>query len=294
MRDLSNCVAVITGAGSGIGQALAYALAERNAGLAISDINPDALERTAKQLSQSGINLHTRVLDVSNREAMFAYAESVAKHFDEINLVINNAGAGLASGLFRDTTLDEFEWLMSVNFSGVLYGCKAFLPLLEKSSWGHIVNLSSLFGLIGVAEQSAYNSSKFAVRGLTEALRNEFELINSTVSATSVHPGGVKTNIARNTRPGELLDDAAKAAIETRGDDFEKVAKTTADSAASQILKAVEKNKRRLLIGADAKLMDRIQRFFPSHYNNFFVWIAKMIAGKDGIFQTQANVDQSK
>lgn len=291
MRELSNCVAVITGAGSGIGQALALQLAERKASLAISDVNAAALESTARMLETKDINLHVQTLDVSDREAVFAYAETVAEHFGEVNLVINNAGVGLASGSLQSTSIDEFEWLMRVNFSGVLYGTKAFLPVLEKASWGHIVNLSSLFGLIGVAGQSAYNSSKFAVRGLTEALRNELELSDSNVSATSVHPGGVRTNIARNSRLGELLGDAEKAVFEKRGDDFEKFAKTTAESAAAQILLGVEKNKRRVLVGTDAKLMDRVQRLFPNKYHVFFVWISNRIGGKNTLFKPAAQKD---
>lgn len=283
MSKLTNCVAVITGAGSGIGQALALQLADRNASLAISDINPSTLEDTVKQLTAKGVDVHAQVLDVSDRQAVFNYAELVAGRFDEVNLVINNAGVALASGLFSNTTIDEFEWLMGINFSGVLYGTKAFLPLLEQAKWGHIVNISSLFGLIGVAEQSAYNSSKFAVRGLTEALRNELELTNSTVSATSIHPGGIKTNIARNAKEGELLNDSEKKELESSRDDFDKFAKTTSKSAAEQILSGVEKNQRRVLIGNDAKLLDWIQRHFPNKYHKFFVWMSKKISGKETI-----------
>ena len=294
MRDLANCVAVITGAGSGIGRALALQLAERDARLAVSDVNAEALQETASQLEQKGADVHVQTLDVSDRQAMFSYADTVAQRFGEVNLVINNAGVALASGLFSETSLEDFEWLMGINFSGVLYGTKAFMPYLEKSAWGHVVNISSVFGLIGVAEQTAYNSSKFAVRGLTEALRSELDMTGSTVSATSVHPGGVKTNIARSARVGEGLDDEAKKALETRGEDFDQLARTTAYSAAEQILEGVEKNRRRVLVGGDAKLLDRVQRLFPGRYHDLYLWLRKKTSGKAAFLSTVNVSDEGK
>ena len=278
--NLNNCVAVVTGAGSGIGRALALELSARGARLAVSDIDVSALEQTVKLLEGLCSDVHSKILDVSKRAAVFEYADSVAEHFGEVNLVINNAGVGLSSGLFSNTTIEEFEWLMGINFNGVVYGTKAFLPKLEKADWGHIVNISSLFGLIGVAEQSAYNSSKFAVRGFTECLCNEFEQTGSTVRATSVHPGGIKTNIARNARLGELLDEQERAEVEGRKDEFDLLAKTTPESAAHEILEAVERRKRRLLIGADAKFLDKVQRLLPTKYNSVFVWLAEKIVDR--------------
>lgn len=278
--ELNNCVAVVTGAGSGIGRALALELSRRGARLAISDNNIEGLEQTVTMLGKQSANIHSQTLDVSNRTAVFDYALRVAEYYGEVNLVINNAGVGLSSGLFSNTTIEEFEWLMGINFNGVVYGTKAFLPELEKAKWGHIVNISSLFGLIGVAEQSAYNSSKFAVRGFTECLCNEFEQTDSSVRATSVHPGGVKTNIARNARLGERLDEQERAEAEGRRDEFDLLAKTTPESAAEQILEAVEKRQRRLLIGADAKFLDKVQRVLPTRYNSVFVWLAEKIVAR--------------
>ncbi|MFT4636489.1 MAG: NAD(P)-dependent dehydrogenase (short-subunit alcohol dehydrogenase family), partial [Chitinophagales bacterium] len=175
MKNLNNAVAVITGAGSGIGRHLSLKLADAGASVAISDINIEGLKETESLLQSKGVKVVARQLDVSNRDAVFEYALQTEADFGKVNLVINNAGVLLSSGTFRDTSIDDFEWLMSINFSGVLYGTKAFLPILDKAEWGHIVNISSLFGLIGVQEQSSYNASKFAVRGMTESLRQELD-----------------------------------------------------------------------------------------------------------------------
>lgn len=266
MSKFNNSIAVITGAGSGIGRELALQLIGAGAKISISDINQQGLNETVKLVQNQGGEVHAAKLDVSNRQAVFNYADQVNAHYGQVNLVINNAGVALASGCLADTTIEEFEWLMGINFSGVLYGTKAFLPILEKAEWGHIVNISSLFGLIGVPEQAAYNASKFAVRGMTEALRQELEQADSHISCTSVHPGGIKTNIARNARAGEMLDADAKLLLEGGADRFDKLARTSPMEAAQQILDSVVRNKRRLLIGGDAKLMDRIQRLLPNHY----------------------------
>lgn len=266
MSKFHQSVAVVTGAASGIGRELVIELARRGARIAISDVNQNGLDETKTIAEELGAEVLAQTLDVSNREAVFYHADQVEEHFGQVNLVINNAGVALKSGSLKATSLDEFEWLMGINFFGVLYGTKAFLPILERAQWGHIVNLSSLFGLIGVPEQSAYNASKFAVRGMTEALRQELELSNSTVSCTSVHPGGVKTNIARNARIGGEFDGLSETQRESDVKRFDKLARTTATSAANQILDAVLANKRRLLIGKDAKMMDLIQRAAPNQY----------------------------
>ena len=266
MEKFKNCVAVITGAGSGIGQHLALELAKAGAQLAISDINHVNLQATEKALEQYRVKVIATPLDVADEYAFLHYATFVQQQFNKVNLVINNAGVALSSDSFAKTPLEDFKWLMNINFFGVLYGTKFFLPILEKADWGHIVNISSLFGLIGVPSQSAYNSSKFAVRGLTEALRQELDNANSHVSCTSVHPGGVKTDIARNARVIDNTNMADKEIRKKAIKDFDQVARTTAESAAQQILNAVLKNKRRLLIGSDAKFLDKVQRLLPSAY----------------------------
>lgn len=281
MSKFNNCVAVITGAGSGIGRALALQLGSAGARLAISDINAENLNDTAEELKNNGIDvLKTGLitaLDVADEAAVFAYADSVQDHFGEVNLVINNAGVALSGGPLWETPIEDFKWLMGINFNGVLHGTKAFLPHLRSAPWGHIVNISSLFGLIAVPEQNAYNASKFAVRGLTEALRQELEIDKSSVSCTSVHPGGIKTNIARSARvsEGNILSDpqAKKAAT----DNFDKIARTTAESAAQQILLAVLKDKKRLLIGGDARVLDKIQRLFPTAYGTVMQKLMSML-----------------
>lgn len=269
MTKFKECVAVVTGAGSGIGRQLSYQLAAAGAKIAISDINQKNLDETEQHLRESGADVLATTLDVSNKEAVFTYAQQVDEHFGKVNLVINNAGVALASGSLWDTELEDFDWVMNINFYGVLYGTKAFLPKLQQADWGHIVNISSLFGLISVPTQAAYNSSKFAVRGLTEALRHELKAENSKVSCTSVHPGGIKTNIARDARIADKLEDTDAGDREQAAKRFEKLAKTTAESAAQQILQAVADDKMRLLIGSDAKMIDRLQRFFPSAYGKF-------------------------
>ena len=280
MNKFENATAIITGSGSGIGRALALSLANRGCNLALSDVDMNALKETRDLITNSSIKISLKELDVANKEAVFAYAQSVQEEFSSVNLVINNAGVALNSGTFENTSLEEFEWLMSINFSGVLYGTKAFLPALKQAEWGHIVNISSLFGIIGVGGQSAYNASKFAVRGMTESLRQELDQTCPTVSCTSVHPGGVKTKIAVNSRGGEKRPTAGDAFYMGEPEDFEKLAATTAESAAEQILDAVTKNKRRLLIGKDAKLMDWVQRHFPNRYPSIFFGIVKLLSGQ--------------
>ena len=277
MKKFNNSVAVITGAGSGLGRQLALRLASAGASVAISDIDQAGLAETEEMvknlLGDKQGKVIARSLDVSNREAVFAYAEQTKEDFGSVNLVINNAGVALSSGTLNETSVDDFEWLMSINFSGVLYGTKAFLPILEDAKWGHIINISSLFGLIGVAEQSAYNASKFAVRGMTEALRQELEQADSHISCTSIHPGGIKTSIAKNSRVSkELRAEEIKLKQE-----FESLAMTTAESAAEQILNAAIKNKRRLVLGKDAKALDWIQRHFPNHYHRVLQWFTERL-----------------
>ena len=276
MRKISQSTAVVTGAASGIGRALAIHLAERGCKLALSDINMTQLKETQALIEAHKAEDHLQQLDVSASQAVFDYAQAVQQEFGQVNIVINNAGVGLNSGTFEQTSLEEFEWLMSINFSGVLYGTKAFLPILKQADWGHIVNISSLFGIIGVGGQAAYNASKFGVRGMTEALRQELDLSCPNVSCTSVHPGGVKTNIVRNSRAGVNQDKNHADFLMGSAEEFERLAGTTADSAAKQIIKAIEQDKRRLIIGKDAKLMDWVQRKFPNNYPKVFRFLIKL------------------
>ncbi|MGJ8561908.1 MAG: SDR family NAD(P)-dependent oxidoreductase [Alphaproteobacteria bacterium] len=266
MRDFKNAVAVVTGAGSGIGRALAINLAGQGAHIAISDINKASLAETADMLAAFDVKVKADVLDITDEDGVFKYAEAIRDHFGHVNLVINNAGAAL-SGDFAKASMQDFKWQMDVNFWGVAYGTKAFLPILEQAEWGHIVNISSIFGIIASPSNSAYNASKFAVRGMTEALRIELDAAGSTVSCTCVHPGGVKTNIARTARVVNTNDPNASTPDEL-ADRFDAVAKTTPEKAAQTILKGAAKNKKRVLVGGDAWLLDKIQRLMPTGYGS--------------------------
>ena len=275
MTDFQNKVAVITGAGSGLGRALARDLAAAGAQLALSDVNQIGLQETADSLGLGSDRLITEAFDVADRDAFYAFAERVTGHFGAAHLVFNNAGVALGATV-EDMSYEDFEWLMGINFWGVVHGTKAFLPHLKAAGEGHIVNVSSVFGLIGVPTQSAYNASKFAVRGFTEALRQELEMEGGRVSCTSVHPGGIKTNIARNARMGAGVEKITGDVDKARRD-FEKMFRTTPEEASQTILKGVKGNKRRVLIGSDARAIDSMQRLMPTAYQRIMVAGQKMM-----------------
>ncbi|MEC8428064.1 MAG: SDR family NAD(P)-dependent oxidoreductase [Pseudomonadota bacterium] len=261
---LAGKVVAITGAGSGIGRALAEQGAREGARLALSDIDETALAETAEKCRAHGAEVFVQPLDVSNSDAIYAWADSVVEHFGSVNVIINNAGVALSASV-EGTTIEDFKWLMDIDFWSVVHGCKAFLPYLKKADWGHVVNVSSLFGLIGVPNQCAYNSAKFAVRGFTESLRMELKLENSSVGVSCVHPGGVKTNIANSGRHG--IQVATDASFEEQKRKFnEELAKTTPEKAAQIIFDGIRKNTGRVLVGKDAKFLDMVQRLLPSSY----------------------------
>src|ERR1700728_3460221 len=208
MKEFSGRVAAITGAGSGIGRALAHALARQGAHLALSDIDDPSLAETVAQCEGVGVKITSQHLDVADRHAVYAWADQVVADHGTVILIINNAGVALGATV-ESVSYEDFEWLMNINFWGVVFGTKAFLPYLKQSGEGHVVNLSSVFGLISVPSQSAYNAAKFAVRGFTDTLRMELEIEDANVSVTTVHPGGIKTNIARNARTDASVHDIA-------------------------------------------------------------------------------------
>jgi butyryl-CoA dehydrogenase len=269
VKEFNGRVAAITGAGSGIGRALAQQLAKRGTHLALSDINESGLAETVSLCEGSGVKVTSQRLDVADRDAMFAWADLVAAEHGKVNLVFNNAGVALAATI-ADGSVDDIAWLMGINYWGVVYGTKAFLPHLLAAGEGHVVNMSSVFGLLAIPSQSAYNSAKFAVRGFTDCLRMELEIAGSNVSATTIHPGGIKTNIARNARidPGLAAEAGSREEQAAR---FDKVAFTSANKAARQILKAVERNRRRALIGPDAKVIDLFARMPAGVYQSLLV-----------------------
>jgi len=273
VKHFDGRIAAITGAGSGIGRALAKELAGRGAHLALSDIDEVGLAETVAQCEGFPVKVTSQRLDVADRVAVHAWADQVVADHGKVNLIVNNAGVALGATV-DGMSYDDFEWLMNINFWGVVHGTKAFLPHLMTAGEGHIVNLSSVFGLVSIPSQSAYNAAKFGVRGFTDSLRMELDMANSGVSCTTVHPGGIKTNIARNARMHESVMSFAGSADEAR-DGFDKVAMTTPEKAARQILAAVEHDRRRALIGPDAKLFDLVSRLPAGVYQRALVFGAK-------------------
>ncbi|MBV9666249.1 MAG: SDR family NAD(P)-dependent oxidoreductase [Actinobacteria bacterium] len=273
MKDFQGRVAAITGAGSGIGRALAKNLAGRGTHLALSDVDEVGLAETVSLCEGHGVKVTSQRVDVADRAAVFAWADQVAGEHSKVNLIFNNAGVALGATI-EAMSYEDFSWLMNINFWGVVHGTQAFLPHLKATRDGHIVNISSVFGLISVPTQSAYNAAKFGVRGFTDALRMELEMDRAGVSCTTVHPGGIKTNIARNARMDPSVAPMA-GELEQVGADFDKVAMTSPEKAARQILAAVEQNKRRALIGPDAKFIDVISRLPAGLYQRVLVRGAK-------------------
>lgn len=272
MQSFSNKVVVITGAASGIGRALAQQLSREGAHLALSDVNMKGLEETRSLLSGHG-KVTLSALNVADRDAFEAYAAQVVADHSQVDAVINNAGVALSETV-ANMSYDDMEWIVNINFWGVVYGTKAFLPHLQSRPEAAIINISSIFGIIALPTQAAYNATKFAVRGFTESLRQE--LADTNVFVTTVHPGGIKTNIVRNGRMKTSL--AGEKDHATQIAEFEKMARTTPAQAADVILSGVKQQKRRILIGADARLMDRIQRWFPVRYSGIFGWVLKKLA----------------
>ncbi|HEV2781133.1 MAG TPA: SDR family NAD(P)-dependent oxidoreductase [Actinophytocola sp.] len=272
MRRFAGKVAVITGAGSGIGRALSVELARRGARLALSDVDVVTLAETAALCEKEGAEVRHYELDVADRSAVLAHAGTVVGDFGGADLVVNNAGVALVAPVAR-MSWEDLEWVMSIDYWGVVHGTKAFLPHLIASGDGHLVTISSVFGLVGVPTQSAYNSAKFAVRGFTEALRQEMLLERHRVGVTCVHPGGIRTDIVRNARgadSGGLRDG------------FDRIARTTPERAAEIILRGVERNRPRVLVGADAYLIDALPRLLGPLYQRLIV-AGVRIANRFGI-----------
>jgi NAD(P)-dependent dehydrogenase (short-subunit alcohol dehydrogenase family) len=266
VKDLRGKVAAITGAGCGIGRALALELARRGCPLALSDVDGAGLAETAGLAEAAGARVTTAIVDVADRAAVTEWAARCRSAHGQVNLVFNNAGVALTS-LAEATRPADFEWLMGVNFWGVVHGTQAFMPHLRASGDGHVVNISSVFGIMAVPTQSAYNASKFAVRGYTEALRMELELEGAPVSATCVHPGGVATNIALAQR----VDPASARLIGLDAQTQRErahglIQATTPESAARQIIAGVERNARRVLVGRDARVLDFFNRLLGPAY----------------------------
>jgi short-subunit dehydrogenase len=253
-------VGVVTGAASGIGAALAANLAGRGMHLALADRNPAGLAATAAAARALGVTVSEHVLDVRDTEALEALPEAVLAAHGRVSLLVNNAGVALM-GSFEQVSMDDFGWVMDINFWAPVRLTRAFLYALHREETAHIVNISSIFGIVGVPGNVPYCASKFAVRGFSEALRHE--LVGSPITLTVVHPGGIKTAIADNARLSQGIDPAE---AKTATAEFNKLLKTAPADAAEQIVQSVLKRRGRLLIGGDARMIDRIQRIFPMTY----------------------------
>ena len=270
MDGFAGKVAVVTGAGSGIGQALAIELGRSGAKVAISDVDVDGLADTERQLKAIGAEVKADRLDVTEREAFLHYADAVKEHFGKVNQIYNNAGIAY-TGDIEVSAFKDIERVMDVDYWGVVNGTKAFLPHLIASGDGHVVNISSVFGLFSVPGQAAYNSAKFAVRGFTEALRQEMVLAGHPVGVTTVHPGGIKTALVRSATAAEGIDPDQMAKL------FDKLARTSPERAAQIILDAVRKNHARVLVGADAKILDILVRLTGSGYQRLFSTVTRRL-----------------
>ncbi|HVE54975.1 MAG TPA: SDR family NAD(P)-dependent oxidoreductase [Ramlibacter sp.] len=271
MRDFRGKVAAVTGAASGIGRALALELAREGASLALADIDTGGLAQAQRHVEDLGAQCTTTCLDVADRPAVQAWADACRAAHGQVNLVFNNAGVALVASA-EAVRIDDFEWVMGVNFWGVVHGTQAFLPHLRASGDGHIVNVSSVFGMVSMPTQGAYNASKFAVRGYTEALRMELELEGAPVGVTCVHPGGVATGIVRASRIDAEVerftgqDDAAFRAQSGR-----LIQTTTPQAAARRILAGVRRNARRVLVGPDAVALDIMVRLLGPTYQGLVI-----------------------
>ncbi|MEW6763681.1 MAG: SDR family NAD(P)-dependent oxidoreductase [Pseudomonadota bacterium] len=257
---LANRVAVLTGAGGGIGRATALALARRGCHLALADIDGPAVEQVACDARQLGVRATHHRLDVADRAAVHAFPGLVDDAHGRVDLVINNAGVALG-GSFEQIAPEDFDWLMEINFHGVVRMTRAFLPHLRESDEARIVNVSSIYGIISPPGQSAYSASKFAVRGFSNALRHELE--GTTVGVSVVHPGGVATAIAKNARAPK---DAPRDEIERGRAIAQRLLRMAPEQAGEIIVRGIARRQARILVGGDAKFVALLERLSPIHY----------------------------
>lgn len=267
MERPSREVAVVTGAAGGIGAALARRLAGSGRPVALCDVDGEGLERVCAACEEMGVAARGRVVDVADAAAVEAWAAEVLARHGAPRFVFNNAGTTLVGDL-AEISLEEMRWLVDVNFWGVVHGTRAFLPAMEAAGGGHLVNLSSLFGLVGFPGQATYCATKFAVRGFSESLAMELALRGSPVRVHVVHPGGVATGIVRNARVAR--DRSNGASHEESVAAFDRVARTGADAAARQILEGVRRGRRRIVVGRDARAISLLQRLMPEGYARWF------------------------
>ena len=257
---LSGSVAVLTGAASGIGRALALDLARRDCALALVDRDAAGLAAVAAAARQTGIVVSEHALDLTDSAGIAALSDAVAAQHGRVNLLVNNAGVGLM-GDFLQTSPDDFDWLLSINFAAPVRLTRAFLPLMLRQPVAQLVNIASIFGIVAPPGNTAYCAAKFAIRGFSEALRHELE--GTCLGVTVVNPGGVATDIARNARVSAAIDPAHAELAKQR---FSKSLVTTPEAAAARIVAGILRREKRILIGRDAQVLDVAQRFAPTGY----------------------------
>jgi NADP-dependent 3-hydroxy acid dehydrogenase YdfG len=268
MQDMYGRLAVITGAASGIGRALAVTLANEGCDLALSDIDEEGLAETERLVEGRG-RVTTHVVDVADRARMQAFVEEVHEAHGRVDILVNNAGVSVGADLL-DHSIEDFEWIVGINLWGVIYGTKFFLPHLLQSDDAYVVNLSSMFGLIGVPGQSSYCATKFAVRGFSEAVGAE--LVETNVRVLSVHPGGIRTNIARAVRWS-----ASHVARRDRAIEFFDTRTMPADKCARRIVSAMKAGRQRVLVGAEAFVTDYVKRVLPELPPTIVAWARRRL-----------------
>lgn len=278
MKELENKVVVITGVGSGIGRALAIAFSKHNTKLAINDIDQSNLNETVGLCGSEEPNILASAFDVASKDEWKKFRDRVIDKFGQVDIVINNAGVALGNYTIDEVSLEDFEWLMGINFWGMVYGTKVFLEDLKARSSSAVVNVSSVFGLAGVSRNGPYCASKFGIRGFTETLRMEAHLDYPQLQVHTVHPGGIKTNIARSADWNPKYSEAEK---EVQLEETEAAFITTPEDAAKTIIKGIQNKRSKILIGKDAWVFDKIIRLFPERYTKM---VAKKIDTREGLF----------
>lgn len=279
MTDLKNRVAAITGAGSGIGRALALELANEGVHLALSDIDISSAKETAQAASAMGVRATATAVDVADRQQIAKWAQQVVDEHGGVSLLFNNAGITVVESI-EAIDYTDFERVMAIDFWGVVYGTKTFLPILKRQPRANIINISSVFGLIAAPSQAAYNAAKFAVRGFTECLRLELELEGARVAVSCVHPGGIATNIVKNAHFGQFTSTFGGVGAFTQA--FQRAARQSPTQAAKTIIDGVKQNQPRILVGTDAHVIDACQRLLPSAYQKLFARYIRWMASRHG------------